>query len=392
LIVSFLEMSAVIDYVIAPNAPAPRSSHRAGFTLIELLVVIAIIAVLIGLLLPAVQKVREAANRMSCQNNLKQLGLACSTFADSHQRLPVGFLGKDQPNAAPGTPGVHKTCWMALILPYIEQGNLANIYNYNYDYDAQPNAIAVATQIKTYICPSTPDGQRWDNTPSDDAGSTGNSKGYGTQGRACTDYRAINAVKPFVAQACFPDSFQQGLAACNALSKDDARIIGILTRDSIGGGINAGITYAAIRDGTSNTIMIGEDAGGPNWYGVGGELLLTANNGVKGPGTMNKEGGWCDPNASFSVDGSYPGCNSAFVGGALTDVCVTAACGQPAATLTSGCPMNCTNDSEFYAFHSGGCNVVFADGSVRFLSKSISLTTLSALCTRAGGEIPASDY
>ena len=379
------------DNAMAQNPSVRRSRGRAGFTLIELLVVIAIIAILIGLLLPAVQKVREAASRMSCQNNLKQLGLACSTFADAHQRLPVGFLGKDQVNAAPGTPGVHRMSFLALILPYIEQGNLANLYNYNYDYDAQQNAVAVATQIKVYVCPSTPDGLRWDNTPSDDAGSTGNSPGYNTPGRAGTDYRAINAVKPFVAQACFPNSFPAGTAACNMISKDDSRIIGILTRDSIGGGINAGIPYAAITDGTSGTIMIGEDAGGPDWYGVDG-LLLKANNGVKGPGTMNKEGAWCDPNAAFSVDGSYPGCNRAYVGAATTDVCVTAACGQPADVLRSGCPMNCTNDSEFYAFHSGGCNVVFADGSVHFISKSISLTTLSALCTRAGGEIPGNDF
>src|SRR5215467_14604848 len=123
-----------------PMAFAQTTPPRRGFTLLELLVVIGIIAVLIGLLLPAVQKVREAANRVSCTNNLKQLGLACSTFADSYGKLPCGFLGKDQPNAAPGIPGVHLTAWTALILPYIEQGNLANLYNFNYDYDAQQNA------------------------------------------------------------------------------------------------------------------------------------------------------------------------------------------------------------------------------------------------------------
>ena len=379
------------DDATAATVSSAQTHCRMAFTLIELLVVIAIIAVLIGLLLPAVQKVREAASRMSCQNNLKQLALACSNYAGAQGRFPVGFLGKAQPNAPAGTPGVHRMSWTALVLPYIEQGNIANLYNYNYDYDAPQNAVAVSTPVKTFKCPSTPTGLAyWDNTPSDDASTTGNSLNPATQGRATTDYRAVNAVKAFVAQACFPASFAG--ETCSGISKDDLRIIGIMTRDSVGGGINAGITYGAIADGTSNTILIGEDAGGPDWYGVGGQLLLTANSGAAGPGGMNKEGGWCDPNAAFSLDGSNANCNAGFVGAATSDVCVTAACGQPAAVMVSACPLNCTNDSEFYAFHSGGCNVAFADGSVWYLSQSISITTLAALCTRAGGEVPGSDF
>jgi prepilin-type N-terminal cleavage/methylation domain-containing protein/prepilin-type processing-associated H-X9-DG protein len=352
------------------TAPAPGNPVRSAFTLIELLVVIAIIVILIGLLLPAVQKVRAAAARLQCQNNLKQIGLACHNFADSYQVLPCGFLGADQPNAPPGVPGVHKTSWMALILPYIEQGNLANLYNFNYDYDAQPNANAAAFQIKIYNCPATPNQPRWDNTPSDDAKSTG----WGTPGRASTDYSSVNAIKAFVANAC-P---QTSSVPANA-SKDDPRIVGVITRDLGGGGTRAGTSWGAITDGTSNTILIGEDAGRTAWYGVGGALIAASGR------KPNKEGAWADPNAAFSVDGANANCTPAFVGNSRSDLCV------PGPTPTS-CPLNCTNDSEFYGFHTGGCNAVFADGSVRFLSQGMSLCTLAALVTRAGGEVIPNDF
>ncbi len=356
--------------MIQPPAAQPAAAARSAFTLIELLVVIAIIAVLMGLLLPAVQKVREAGNRMKCSNNLHQIGLALHQYADVNQTLPAGFLGADQVNDPPGQPGVHKHSWMAMILPYIEQGNLGNLYNFNYDYDAQPNATAASTQIPLYNCPSTPNSPRWDDTPSDDAGSIG----WGTPGRAATDYSAVNAIKNFVAHAC-PATSKVPINA----NKDDPRIIGVLTRDSRGGGIRAGTTWAQITDGTSMSIMVGEDAGRPSWYGSGG--LLIASGGRK----PNKEGGWADPNAAYSVDGSHSPCNLAFVGNSVADICV------PGPTPNS-CPLNCDNNSEFFGFHTGGCNALFADGHVQFLNQSMSLCTLAALVTRSGGEVPGPDW
>ena len=124
--------------------------RRNAFTLIELLVVIAIIAVLVGLLLPAVQKVREAASRMSCQNNLKQIGLAMHNYHDANQKLPPGYVasGPYVNGTTDTTPG---WAWGAFILPYIEQANLYNQFVFT-----QPvqNCPASQTLVKTFICPS----------------------------------------------------------------------------------------------------------------------------------------------------------------------------------------------------------------------------------------------
>src|SRR5262245_9793997 len=109
----------------------PKSRARGGFTLIELLVVIAIIAVLIGLLLPAVQKVREAANRMACTNNLKQIGLAIHNFENTYGGFPPCRVNNPQPPVA----GKFQHTWAPFLFPYIEQENLQKLYNFNVNFD-----------------------------------------------------------------------------------------------------------------------------------------------------------------------------------------------------------------------------------------------------------------
>src|SRR5690242_3603686 len=123
-------------------------SLRDAFTLIELLVVISIIAILIGLLLPAVQKVREAAARMSCQNNLKQLALGVHLYENSNQKLPPGA---QMDITGTGVPG---TSWLVFILPYIEQGNVYSQYNTSAGYNTPGNLTVGTLFIKIYHCPS----------------------------------------------------------------------------------------------------------------------------------------------------------------------------------------------------------------------------------------------
>jgi prepilin-type N-terminal cleavage/methylation domain-containing protein/prepilin-type processing-associated H-X9-DG protein len=298
-----------------------RWHRRTGFTLIELLVVIAIIAVLIGLLLPAVQKVREAAARLSCQNNLKQIGLGVLNYESAQGGLPPSRttgLGA----GAPYFPYQHS--WTVALLPYIEQTASFDLYSYKADWNDPVNYPAIRTYLKLFNCPSTPKQPRADTTIA-----TAPSAG---------DYHALNAIKNFVAINCF------GLI--HVINPDDPRLVGAMRRDKI-------TKIAAITDGTSNTILVAEDAGRPPFYNAARQIF----------DPTGKEGGWADPNGAFSIDGS-----------------------NPDGTIPGPCSLNCSNNSEVYAFHPNGANVVFADGSVHFLASNLDLCGLAALTTRAGGE------
>jgi prepilin-type N-terminal cleavage/methylation domain-containing protein/prepilin-type processing-associated H-X9-DG protein len=300
----------------------PRG-HASGFTLIELLVVIAIIAVLIGLLLPAVQKVREAANRAQCGNNLKQLGLALHAYENAHKAFPPsrtdGSVG-----SAPWFP--HSHSWSAAILPYIEQDSVYKIYNYAAEWNDPKNYPAIQTQVAIHNCPSFPVGPRVDTTITSNA--------------ACGDYSVINGIHPPVGINCF------GLVR---LTSDlDPRLVGALVK-------NQRSRIADIIDGASHTILVIEDAGRPLAYAADGIVATVM--------PVMTQGGWADPGAPFSIDGS-----------------------NPDGTIHGPCAINCSNNSEVYAFHPLGANAVFCDGSVHFLDKNIDLCVLAALTTRAGGE------
>jgi prepilin-type N-terminal cleavage/methylation domain-containing protein/prepilin-type processing-associated H-X9-DG protein len=351
--------------------------HRSGFTLIELLVVIAIIAVLIGLLLPAVQKVREAANRMSCQNNLKQIGLALHNYHGANQAFPQAYkpLPTPDPTAPPGT-GTYGAGAFVLILPYLEQGNLYQEIDVTRaalsSVNMPPNNPAYSTPIKTFLCPSAP-------------------------GSPTVVYTAELA-----------NSFNNfGIAVTPAsgliFGRSDYCPDAGMEADLPGININAGASILAqppdgpvrltdITDGTSNTIMVVEDAGRPGWYGstgiasqpaIGGytPALGSYQGGVTGPAPQGG-GAWADPLNYNATNGADPSGSGIAAGGGFL--------GIPQAPWS--CANGCSNDSEIFAFHTGGSNVVFGDGSVRFVKNGLTMNQMQALLSRAGGEVISFDY
>ena len=293
-----------------------RSSRRA-FTLIELLVVIAIIAILIGLLLPAVQKVREAAARMQCSNNLKQIGLACHSFHDSYDGLPPGYTSTS--NASSTAPGWG---WAAYLLPYIEQDNLFKQFNFNVSVQTQP---AIGTRVKTYLCPS--------DSPSPSA------------------FAVTSATFGTVCMAA-PSSYAATVGS-DASEVDDPAGNGVFYR-------NSRTRFADITDGLSNTVFVGDRA----WADTNGIWAGAPDGAVTRAGTTNP---WLNATGS-----------------------------APCLVLAHNNWINIKTDADgglddFSSKHTGGVNLLFGDGSIRFIrsitSDGPTRYAFWAMGTRAGGEV-----
>ena len=310
------------------------SRTRRGITLIELLVVIAIIAVLIGLLLPAVQKVREAANRMHCANNLKQLGLAMHNYHDSQRTFAPAGVNEGGSYLNSGFPIVHG--WAPFILPYIEQQPLDNLYRWDFPQYAPENQHVVATQLKGFQCPSTPEQDRYL--------SFGVFAVFGTKG-ACGDYTITLGVDPLLGQLGWVDRVGDYRGS---LTNTPTPAQGLSPT-------RTGTRLTDIRDGTSTTILLTEDAGRPRLWQAG----------KAGPDQVLAGGPWTHYRGPIILQGST------FDG----------------AAKPGPCALNCTNDGEVYAFHTGGANAVFADGHVQFLKVGMDIRILARLITRAGGEV-----
>ena len=313
--------------------------RRSGFTLIELLVVIAIIAILIGLLLPAVQKVRESANKTQCVNNLKQLGIAAQAFHGDYERFASGVnipgtstvgtaSGK---SALPPLPG-----YISLFeahLPYIEQNNLysqLNLTANQYSNVGSPTAPG-NTVVKTFLCPSD----------------TGPKQIVYVSG-AFTDYFGANTYG--------------GNAGINSFYTSSMDETGIFF-------INSSVNIASITDGTSNTIMFGERNRIDPTYDViyGGGVS----------GSFAQKSGWAWTNNLPGYDYLY---------GSIQPINWKMPVG-----LTSD-PGFVYEDQRFSCYgsqHTGGANFCFSDGSVRFLPNSTNLVLLQQLSTRNGGEAVA---
>lgn len=321
-------------------------SHRNAFTLVELLVVIAIIGILVALLLPAVQAAREAARRMSCGNNLKQIGLALHNYHDTYKAFPPSALLPINSTFDPWSP-------QARLLSFLEQENLQDLIDWNLSYATQP---AVTKQrIATYICPSDiGDRERPD----------GNLTHYPlTYG--------INLGTWFV----YDPATQTG-----------------------GNGIaypNGRINFASVTDGTSNTLAFAEvkawnpyfrDGGSPPTPGVA--IPATPAQVVAFAGDFKTNSGhteWVDGRTHQSgVTGTFPP-NTRFihnVGGRDYDVDFTSSREGKSTSLTTYAVVTSRS------YHPGGAQVGLVDGSVRFASETVDLSVWRGYATRNKGEVP----
>ena len=313
-----------------------RGRARWGFTLIELLVVIAIIAILIGLLLPAVQKVREAANRMKCSNNLKQMGLALHNYNDTYGTLPKGqFAWANPGTSTPPYEGAWS--WQAQIQPFIEGDNIYKM--------AKAFAESGGSNWYSWYNPACPIKQTMYTCPSDSRGGQsfpGSSSGIKDQ--AITSYL--------------------GNSGTTSSAMD-----GVLY-------VNSTVKITDITDGTSNTILVGERPPNSNlefgwWF---------AAYGYDGRGNAD-----CVMTSADPAVPSYFAANYSSSPNLPCDAPIAQKVGMAPGKPKVGC-----DAGHYWSFHPGGVMFLLGDGSTRLIRYQAN-PVLAALSTRSGGEVASPD-
>lgn len=320
-----------------------RTVGRAGFTLVELLVVIAIIGILVGLLLPAVQAAREAARRMSCSNNLKQIALALHNYESAYKRFPMGNVVRIRSTTDLSGDG---WTWHARILPYLEQSSLYDRVSavMGTDIGTQNSAEQIlagrTTRISAFQCPTHP------------GGSISNTAKNGYQ---LSTYNAVCGTTTF-----------------NSDQADESTDVAYNGNGMFF--LNSKIRFGDVTDGTTNTFLIAEvqdDLGGAN---------TTAT-----PNSSRWRGSDRRYNFSAGGDGNPPTDVSEYLVGMEND--------DPINANTRDANGHFSNDGEYAgSYHTGGCQFALTDGSVRFISQNINMTTYRALASRANGEVIGSDF
>jgi prepilin-type N-terminal cleavage/methylation domain-containing protein len=328
-----------------------HQGRRVAFTLIELLVVIAIIAVLIGLLLPAVQKVRQAAARIKCANNLKQLGLGLHSYHDVNDSLPPSALMYSFSTSTPDYG------WLALLLPFIEQDNLYTTCNIPINpLGATQNATLLANSPPNFLCPSDPSGiTSWTNN-TDTAGTPGGVTNYfaclganwGGDPNGTGWNNQFGSGGVFAGPILDPRWANPSITGTyDGLDFGDGAFQGYYFPTTIPFNVK-GFRFAAISDGLSNTFMVGEALVAVcnwNWWAYGNGSIRTAAIG---------------PNAIQLNGVPYP-------------------------------PTDWINCFGFSSGHIQGVQFVYCDGSVHSIHNSIDLRVYHAMATRAGGEVAQAD-
>ena len=339
-----------------------RRARSDGFTLIELLVAIAIIAVLIGLLLPAVQAARGAAHRARCTNNLKQLGLAIANYEGTHGCIVSGYISSTVPLTVAPVPGYNPDPqtndngpgwgWLALLLPFEEQAPLSNATNFNLPTWVTDNATVVDVPLGVFLCPSA-------NNPTS----------------TCRMVDANRNLLPVANQLFARANYQYNMgwndtSITPANTSYDDQVVGC------NGPIyrNSGVKYAGVSDGLSNTVFAGEKTpylADASWIGIIPGYRHFASNAFASAGT-----------GGIGVNYDYPGALLASHGGpSLYE--------SPRVIHPPNSPLGHTD--EFYSLHPGGSNALMGDGSVRFIKQSINLRTWQALSSRSSGEVISAD-